>query len=100
MMLLVGESMRALRQIARPQGFNVGMNLGKVAGAGVAEHVHIHVVPRWNGDTDFMAVTADLRKIPEMLPETFDRLLEAMKLHAGTAKPKRKRTAARRVKTI
>ena len=66
MMLRVGESMRALRLVANPQGFNIGMNLGRVAGAGVEEHVHIHVVPRWNGATDFMAVTADVRKIPEM----------------------------------
>ncbi len=79
MMLLVADSIRALRLVANPQGFNVGMNLGRVAGAGVEEHIHIHVVPRWNGDTDFMAVTADVRKIPEMLPETFDSLAEALK---------------------
>ena len=91
MMLLVADSIRALRIVANPQGFNVGMNLGRVAGAGVEEHIHIHVVPRWNGDTDFMAVTADVRKIPEMLPETFDTLVEAIKQVRHAARKKRKR---------
>ncbi len=91
MMMFVADSIRALRLVANPQGFNVGMNLGRVAGAGVEEHVHIHVVPRWNGDTDFMAVTADVRKIPEMLPETFDSLVEALHQVRRAARKKRKR---------
>ncbi|MCI0478440.1 MAG: HIT domain-containing protein [Anaerolineales bacterium] len=76
MMLLVGASIRALRAMMNPQGFNVGINLGSVAGAGVKDHVHIHVVPRWGGDTNFMPVLADVRMIPELLPQTYDKLLE------------------------
>jgi len=80
MMLLVGAGIRALRREANPQGFNVGANLGRVAGAGVEDHVHFHVVPRWNGDTNFMPVLADTRMIPELLPQTYDSLVAALKL--------------------
>ncbi len=79
MMLLVSKGIRALRRTMNPQGFNVGANLGRVAGAGVEDHVHFHVVPRWNGDTNFMPVLADTRMIPELLPQTYDNLLAAMK---------------------
>lgn len=79
MMLLVGKGIRALRRVMNPQGFNVGANLGRVAGAGVEDHVHLHLVPRWNGDTNFMPVLADTRMIPELLPQTYDGLLEAFK---------------------
>ena len=75
MMLLVGRGIRALRRSMGPQGFNVGANLGRVAGAGVEDHVHFHLVPRWNGDTNFMPVLADTRMIPELLPQTYDNLL-------------------------
>ena len=75
MMLLVGRGIRALRRSLAPQGFNVGANLGRVAGAGVEDHVHFHIVPRWNGDTNFMPVLADTRMIPELLPQTYDNLL-------------------------
>jgi ATP adenylyltransferase len=74
---LAGEGMGALAQLYEPQGFNVGWNLGRIAGAGVVDHVHVHVVPRWAGDTNFMPVLADVKVIPEHLAETRRRLAEA-----------------------
>ena len=78
MMLLVNRGLAALRQAMQPHGFNIGVNLGKVAGAGTEGHVHIHVVPRWGGDTNFMTTIADTRNIPEMLDQTFVRLSDAL----------------------
>lgn len=72
---LIRVSSNVLTAAAAPQGFNIGMNLGKAAGAGVDEHLHFHVVPRWNGDTNFMSVVADLRVMPENLQATYDALL-------------------------
>ena len=67
----------ALRAVFAPEGFNVGWNLGRVAGAGIVDHAHLHVVPRWNGDTNFMPVLADVKVIPEHLLETRRKLAAA-----------------------
>lgn len=67
-------SVRALAQVMHPDGFNLGINQGTVAGAGVADHIHLHVVPRWNGDTNYMPVLADAKVIPEMLAATARKL--------------------------
>jgi ATP adenylyltransferase len=78
LMRLVTLGMRLLRQVMNPAGFNVGVNIGKAAGAGVDDHVHIHVVPRWEGDTNFMPVVGDTRVIPELLEATRDKLVAAI----------------------
>jgi len=74
---LFDRSLRALRVAFEPHGFNAGLNLGRVAGAGVEHHLHLHVVPRWNGDTNFMPVLADVRVMPEHLSRTRERVLAA-----------------------
>ena len=77
---LAATGMAALRAIYGPDGFNIGWNLGRVAGAGIADHVHLHVVPRWSGDTNFMPVLADVKVLPEHLLATRERLREAWPL--------------------
>ncbi len=78
LMVLLNKSLRLLRQVMDPHGFNIGINLGKAAGAGIVEHVHIHVVPRWKGDTNFMPVLAETKVIPELLDETYEKLMAAL----------------------
>jgi ATP adenylyltransferase len=70
----VEQSVAALKKTMKPDGFNVGLNLGKVAGAGVEEHLHFHIVPRWFGDTNALTVFADIRVIPEHIRATYDKL--------------------------
>jgi ATP adenylyltransferase len=71
----VGRAARNLRTLFGAEGFNVGMNLGKAAGAGVVDHMHIHVVPRWGGDTNFMPVLADTKVMPDYLEATYEKLV-------------------------
>ncbi len=73
---LTRDAKNLLAQAASPHGFNVGMNFGRCAGAGLPDHLHVHVVPRWNGDTNFMAVLGDVRVIPQALDRQYDRLVE------------------------
>ncbi len=68
---LVQESVRALREKLAPDAFNIGLNLGKASGAGIEDHLHVHVVPRWEGDTNFMPVLDSTRVVPEALGETY-----------------------------
>jgi len=72
---MIKESVAILRKHKKPDGFNIGLNLGTVAGAGHPEHLHFHVVPRWEGDHNFMTVLAEVRTIPEHIENTFDQLL-------------------------
>ena len=74
MMELTSHCMTILRKIYTPQAFNIGANIGEAAGAGVKDHVHIHIVPRWAGDTNFMSTVGDLRVLPEALEETYQRV--------------------------
>jgi ATP adenylyltransferase len=74
---LAVEAIGALRAVYAPQGFNIGWNLGRIAGAGIVDHGHVHVVPRWGGDTNFMPVLADVRVLPEHLVESRRRLADA-----------------------
>src|SRR5918999_6026560 len=74
MMDLAKRSQTALREVYSPSGFNMGMNLGAAAGAGIADHLHIHMLPRWSGDTNFMTTVGESRVIPEALEETYAKL--------------------------
>ena len=77
MMELINKAVQVLQSVYHPEGFNIGMNLGEVAGAGVEDHLHMHIVPRWQGDTSFMSAVSDTRVLPEALPETFRRVKQA-----------------------
>jgi len=75
LMEMIRQSVTILRKQVRPHGFNIGLNLETVAGAGLADHLHFHVVPRWENDHNFMTIVAETRTVPELLADTFDRLL-------------------------
>ncbi|MBM3844724.1 MAG: HIT domain-containing protein [Verrucomicrobia bacterium] len=78
LMELVIRCQKALRQVMKPDGFNIGINLGKAAGAGIAEHLHVHIVPRWSGDTNFMAVIAGTQVVPQALTDLASQLRAAL----------------------
>jgi ATP adenylyltransferase len=73
-MAMTGKAIAALQAESEPHGFNLGMNLGRVSGAGIADHLHLHLVPRWGGDTNFMPIVAQTKVLPELLDETYDKL--------------------------
>ncbi len=79
LMELVSKSVGWLKKALAPEGFNIGMNLGKIAGAGIEDHLHIHVVPRWSGDSNFMPTIAQVKVIPELLKVTYRKLLKTIK---------------------
>lgn len=83
MMELTSRCTTVLKNIYKPQGFNVGVNIGEAAGAGVAAHVHIHIVPRWQGDTNFMSSVGETRVLPEALEDTYERVKAAFDLSKG-----------------
>jgi ATP adenylyltransferase len=74
MQKLLGRCVEAMKEAMQPEGFNLGLNLGRVAGAGILDHVHWHVVPRWSGDTNFMPIIGETKVLPELLRETYGKL--------------------------
>ena len=77
LMTMIQHCSKILRENFEPHGFNIGLNIGKTAGAGIDDHLHFHIVPRWDGDHNYMTVTADIRTIPQHIEHTFDQLLPA-----------------------
>jgi len=87
MMLLAQRTELALRQAYRPDGINLGLNLGEAAGAGIADHIHLHALPRWSGDTNFMTITAETRVLPETLDVSWAKLRHAFAVDATQITP-------------
>jgi ATP adenylyltransferase len=75
---IVSRGVMLLKKVLNPDGLNIGINLGRVAGAGIEDHLHVHIVPRWNGDTNFMPVMADVRVVPQALADSYKRLKEQL----------------------
>ncbi|RLD99308.1 MAG: HIT family hydrolase [Aquificota bacterium] len=80
---LLALSLEVLRDVMNPGGFNIGVNMGKAAGAGLKDHLHVHVVPRWDGDTNFMPALADVKVVPEHIEETYRKLKRAFQEAVG-----------------
>jgi ATP adenylyltransferase len=78
MMLLAQRCKQALKQVYKPDGFNIGMNLGRCAGAGVEQHLHLHIVPRWSGDSNFMTIAGETRVLPESLETTYQKIKQSL----------------------
>ena len=78
-MTMISKAIAALKTVMDPEGFNIGLNIGKAAGAGVEDHIHFHIVPRWNGDTNFMTICGETRVIPEHIQTTYRKLLPFFK---------------------
>ncbi len=76
---LLQKAVSLLRRAIEPQGFNIGMNIGQIAGAGVTDHLHFHVVPRWSGDVNFMPIVSETTVVPEALDKTYDKLSSVLK---------------------
>lgn len=83
LMQLTQLTIRVFKNVFRPEGFNTGFNLGRAAGAGISQHIHFHVLPRWNGDTNFMPVLGETRVISEHISSTYDKLKAEFDLEAG-----------------
>lgn len=77
MMEMSNKAVDVLQKVYNPEGFNLGLNLGEMAGAGLADHLHMHIVPRWGGDTNFITSVGETRVLPESLNETYDRVKQA-----------------------
>jgi ATP adenylyltransferase len=83
LIFLASRVVEVLKALYKPQGFNIGMNIGASAGAGIAEHLHLHVVPRWGGDANFVSVIGQTRILPETLEQTYERFTTAWQEHFG-----------------